>query len=155
LLTTDWSNWDATYHFVEDANQEYLDENMTDESFENSKLNLIYIFNSQQKLVYYRLYNIDNSESQALSSAVHERILSLQDAFFAEDYVSGLVDAVPAPLALASCSILTSNQEGPSHGRLVMGRLFNDKTMLQLSKQLHTGFNLTPLNQVPVESGRF
>jgi signal transduction histidine kinase len=151
LLTTDWSNWDATYHFVEDANQEYLDENMTDESFENSKLNLIYIFNSQQKLVYYRLYNIDNSESQAFSSAVHERILSLQDAFFAEDYVSGLVDAVPAPLALASCSILTSNQEGPSHGRLVMGRLFNDKTLLQLSKQLHTGFNLTPLNQVPVE----
>jgi two-component system NtrC family sensor kinase len=38
---TDWSYWDDTYQFITDHNQEYIDENLSDETLASLRTNFI------------------------------------------------------------------------------------------------------------------
>ncbi|KJR40309.1 secreted protein containing CHASE4 domain protein, partial [Candidatus Magnetoovum chiemensis] len=49
----DWSSWDDTYNFIEDKNQEYINANLPDASFEAFDANIMYFYNTR-KLVWGR-----------------------------------------------------------------------------------------------------
>lgn len=140
LLTADWSYCDDTWQFAADRNSDFIRTNLADETFENGGLCLIYLFNEREELVYHRIYDVD----PPAAAGVHEQMLSLRATFFAENSVTGIVSTPAAPMALAARSIQTSNQDGPCRGRLVMGRLLDEAMILQLSKQTHVPFTLTP-----------
>ena len=44
----DWSNWDATYQFVQDQNSAYVDENLDDSTFSVLNLNLMLFVDSSK-----------------------------------------------------------------------------------------------------------
>jgi len=46
----DWAVWDDTYVFVQDANIEYVNSNLVDETFINLRLNFMLFFNSSNNL---------------------------------------------------------------------------------------------------------
>jgi signal transduction histidine kinase len=143
LLASDWAYWDDTYRFAEDANPEYIEANLTDETFHNTGLCVLYIFNDKQETVYHRLYHIDPS----LTGRVHEQMVSLRATLFSGDSVTGIINTPAAPMALASRAILTSSQDGPCRGRLVMARLIDEAMILQISKQTHVPFTLIPFEK--------
>jgi len=144
LLTSDWAYWDDTWQFAADGNADYIETNLTDETFDNGGLCLIYVFDDQQQLVYHSLYGV----APEFTDSVHTQLLALRETFFEREHTVGLINALPSPLALAWRDILTSNQEGPCRGRLVMGRLIDDTMILHLSKQTHVAFTLTPFEAV-------
>lgn len=147
LLAADWSYWDDTWQFIEDRNSDYIRANLTDETFENGGLCLIYLINDRQQVIYHRLYGLDSPTSES----VYEQMLQLRETFFASDSVKGIVDSPAGPMALASRNIQTSNQDGPCRGRLVMGRLIDDAMILQLGKQTHVPFTLTSFQKAGQE----
>ena len=48
---TDWAVWDDTYVFINDANSQYIQRNLTDSTFADLRLNLMLFINSFQNLV--------------------------------------------------------------------------------------------------------
>jgi sensor domain CHASE-containing protein len=48
----DYSHWDDTYNFVQNKNQEYIDNNFFESTFENLNLNLLGIVDNNRSIVY-------------------------------------------------------------------------------------------------------
>ncbi|MBS7656999.1 hypothetical protein KEJ33_03655 [Candidatus Bathyarchaeota archaeon] len=56
----DWASWDDTYNFVQNANPNYIQTNLVDETFINSKLNLMLFFNAAGNFVRQSLRSAHN-----------------------------------------------------------------------------------------------
>src|SRR5690242_14380477 len=52
LLTTDWSQWDDSYGFMQNKNQTFINTNLIENTFAINKLNLILFFNTSGQLFY-------------------------------------------------------------------------------------------------------
>ena len=57
VFNHDWAAWDDTYAFVQDANPEYLESNLMDETFTGARLNLMMFLNREGKPVFAKSYD--------------------------------------------------------------------------------------------------
>src|SRR5688572_9155958 len=57
----DWAHWDDTYEFINDQNQDYLDANLNDDTFERFNLNVALMFDSNGKVVYETTRRIEDA----------------------------------------------------------------------------------------------
>jgi sensor domain CHASE-containing protein len=57
----DWSYWDDTYQFIADHNQDYIDENLTDDTLANLKINLIQFVDNQGSVVFTKVVEFDGN----------------------------------------------------------------------------------------------
>ena len=57
----DYSIWDETYVFAENGNQNYIQENLADASFEQLNLNLVAVADVNGSLEYCQSFDLNNS----------------------------------------------------------------------------------------------
>ncbi len=57
-LLTDWCQWDDTYEFTYDKNSDYIESNLQDDTFYSASLNLLYIFNNDQELIWGEVFDL-------------------------------------------------------------------------------------------------
>ena len=121
----DWAYWDDSYKFIIDKNQAYIDSNITDESLDNLLIDFMIFTNEKGKTIY----------SKVIDSATF-KIEDLQDIFYfqEENELVGLTKTTLGPLLFVSQPIMNSLGEGPSRGRLVFGKYFDDNKIIELSK---------------------
>jgi PAS domain S-box-containing protein len=125
----DWSQWDATYQFVENNNSAYINGNMLDNTFINLGLNLMLFINESRQLVFGKEFDLDNQTEINLKNADVNRVLRNNYLFTNDPTQSkgGLILFGGAPMLVISQPILTSAAEGPIHGTLILGT-FLDKS---------------------------
>jgi PAS domain S-box-containing protein len=128
----DWAIWDDTYRFVEDSNMGFIDSNMMNNTFETLKLNMMLFFNQAGQLVYGEMYDLSNNSvtplKQEIATQIAEECLT-NDSIQSKE---GMILLNGKPMLVAAHTILTSNQEGPTHGTLVIGR-YLDYALASLS----------------------
>ena len=56
-LAHDWSAWDETYEFAESPSEEYIEANLPISSFTDNSLNLIYICDTEGKVIWGEIYD--------------------------------------------------------------------------------------------------
>ena len=138
-LAADWSNWDDTYRFVQDENADYIKTNLVESTFTAINLNLLYICNLQGKVVWGKIYDLQNEtylDIREFSATSFNKDHILLKHNSTESSIEGLYLTEQGPMLVSSRPILTSNEEGPIHGSLIMGR-FLDKSMIErLSRDL-------------------
>ena len=132
----DWAVWDATYAFMEDANDEYVERNLADATFVD--LNLMLFINSSGKVVFSKAFDLDNGREvpvppQLLDDTSRLQLLGSQSD--AKNSVSGLILLNEGPMMIVSQPILKSDYSGPVRGTLVFGR-YLDMTELNRFGQL-------------------
>jgi PAS domain S-box-containing protein len=127
----DWANWDDTYNFIKDNNTAYQENNLNDPTFKNLQLNMMLFFDQSGALVYGKFYNLSCNTVIPLDNQVISRVQNYS-ALFSSDIV-GLILLGNMPMLVASHSILTSEQEGPAHGTLIMGRYLDGAELSLLS----------------------
>ena len=62
VATQDWSNWDDTYKFAANGDQDYIDKNFMDNIFENGKINLIIVLNKNKQIVHGKAYDLNKHQ---------------------------------------------------------------------------------------------
>jgi PAS domain S-box-containing protein len=139
----DWANWDDTYFFVEDNNEQYESSNLVDDTFDNLQLNLMLFFNQNGQLVTGRMFDLSSGSPVPLDTAVIEQVKSYTGLFSSNmDYEqSGIISVNETPMMVAAHPILTSLQQGPSHGTMIIGRFLDASELALLSKS--TGLPVT------------
>jgi hypothetical protein len=155
ITTNDWSSWDDTYNFIEDANEEYIESNLVNGTFINLRLNLIMYFHSSGKVVFARAFDFRQEEE----SPVPEKLLSLSpsDPLLAhpdeESSIRGIILLPQAPMLIASEPILTSKDEGPIRGTLLMGRYLDAAEIEALAEQIQLSLTIRPFTdpQMPAD----
>lgn len=133
---SDWANWDDTYKFIEDRNQDYVESNLGDSTFEQLNINTIAFVNTSGKLVYDKEFDLAGNKSRELSEEFKRIILSSEfiRGFENADYgIKGIVMTSKGPALIAAQPILRSDGTGEVRGVAVMGRYLDKIEVAKLS----------------------
>jgi sensor domain CHASE-containing protein len=139
----DWSAWDDTYDFVVEPTQDYIESNLVVSTFTDSRLNLIYICDSNGKVVWGEIHDLDSSDEISLAG-IPKTSLEPTHPFFSyeiaekpleEVTVSGVLMTEKGPMLVASRPILNSDNEGPIRGSIIFGKFFNEDVQKDLMVQ--------------------
>jgi sensor domain CHASE-containing protein len=146
-VSSDWAYWDATYQFVLDGNQDYIDANLYDDSVTNLHLDFMLYVNSQGKSFYLKL--VDHSDQAfdvdtgtlKIQPADMKTLLSMSTP---KQLNQGIIFVGPHPAVVASRHILNSGMAGTPHGVLIIGRYLNPALLDQISQQTQLKVSITP-----------
>jgi PAS domain S-box-containing protein len=137
LLTVDWANWDDAYGFVADPGDDFIQSNLTPETFRNQGLDAILFFDLSGSLVWGRFRTPGQAEPEVLSDPLRDwfesaiRRLSGPDGGAPRE---GLLVTPHGPLLMAVHPVLKSDSTGPPRGFLLMGSHFGDAEVAKLSQ---------------------
>ncbi len=145
----DWAAWDDTYAFIEDANKEYIKSNLIDSTFIGGRLNLMLFINSSNQIVFGKAFNLEEEEEIPIPEDLQKHLLP--DSFLikhsdTDSNVKGIILLSEAPILVTSRSILTSENEGPIRGTLIMGRYLNSVEIEQLAEISHLTLTIEEFN---------
>jgi sensor domain CHASE-containing protein/signal transduction histidine kinase len=151
-LAFDWAAWDDSYEFIEDVNQDYIDSNLVDETFPNTRLNFILYVSADGDLVYGKGYDLQNEQPIPIPDSLLEH--TTKDTLLTrhadvDSVVKGIMMLEEGPLIVASRPILTSEEEGPIRGALIMARYLDDAEIELLSESTLIPFTATSFEKVP------
>jgi sensor domain CHASE-containing protein len=152
----DWAAWDDTYQFVEDLNEEYKDVTLLIESYEAADLNLIYYFNTSRQLVWGEVYDMGGEEPTLLDTVVDDLEADGGDLTWhdgIDSVKSGIVNTRHGPMLIASLPIVTSENEGPARGALLMGRLLTPDTIGNLAEQTQVDMKIWSIHDGSLSEG--
>ena len=146
-LDQDWASWDDTYGFMQNRNQDFIDVNLVDQTFAGLELNFMLFVDTSGKLVYGRAYDLENDtfvpvSDELLTTLIGSGLIQQNNN---ESSISGIVILPENPALVSSQPVLTSMDEGPIRGSLIMGRYINDEVINKLSNTTDFNISLYPL----------
>lgn len=124
-MCSDWAAWDDTYVFIEECSPDYIESNLVDSTFTTLRLNLMLFVHSSGTVVLSKAVSLEDEIEVDFPQSLLDHI-SANNFLLAHDDVTssitGIVLLAEDPLLVASRPILTSDDEGPIRGTLIMGR---------------------------------
>lgn len=148
-IVFDWAAWDDTYLFVQDRNEQYIESNLIDETFISIPLNLIVILDVSGEPVFAKAFDLDDKLEIPVPPSLEQHLSQgsvLLRHTDIESTVAGILLLEEGPMMISSRPILTSEEEGPIAGTMMMARFLDAQEieslaqLAQLSIAVH-GFN--------------
>ncbi len=144
----DWAAWDSTYVFVQDINMAYINSNLVDETFTSARLDLMLFANRDNQVVFSKAFDRDE-EIEAptppglMSHLQADKLFNHADE---SSYIAGVIMLLRSPWLVASRPILTSQEEGPIQGTMIMGRRLGDDYVERLAGSIHASLAVERFN---------
>lgn len=161
-LASAYAVWDETYKFVEDGNQQYIDNYFRGPTFINSEINVFAVVNNDGQIVKAENFDLQRRVEVSLSA---ETLKAISNDFLLSRTLEkgkiGILQTGEGPLLFGTYPILTSQGEGPVRGTVFMGRFLDPLLIEKLGTitKLPITFNLladistdSPQGSVPVLS---
>lgn len=159
ILCYDWAVWDEAYDFLKGENDSFIESNITIETFQNLKIDLlVYKKHPEGEL----LGGSYDSKSGTLTPISHSLVELLSDNDNLLNYpdvndgISGIINLLDGPIIVSSRYVLRSNEEGPSTGILIMGRYLNKDLIRKLMGMTKLSIELSsyrePLTQEYIDA---
>ncbi len=152
--TRDYADWDDTYNFVQDSNEEYIQNNLDAITWDNLRVDVIVFINTEGQVVFGTVFQPDLTTAPLPQSLLD--LLSANDTLWhhssLESNITGIVPLSNEPLLIASRPILTSQHEGPIRGTLMLGRYFDAGETGYLSRTVHLPLALSHFNSPEANS---
>ncbi|MFH1999907.1 MAG: CHASE4 domain-containing protein [Planctomycetota bacterium] len=159
-LCHDWAAWDDTVDFVEGRANTYLAANLQPETFANNNLNLIAFFDPHGHRVWGRILA---PEGHAFSDVAEfsDPTLPADHPLFGldttqplhEQCVRGVISIKQSPMIVSSRPIVTTQNEGPMKGYIMMGRFLDPTFTTALAEQINVDLRIWPVDDpsIPVK----
>jgi signal transduction histidine kinase len=132
----DWAEWDDTYYFAQNLNQDYINLNLKNDTFLTADINFFMVFNTQGKLIYGKEYTALDEQENTLPGSLRD-MLSFTGQAEPASGVKGITTFFPQPALISCWPILTSMDEGPSPGYLVVGHIISTELISFLAATTH------------------
>ena len=144
----DWAYWDDTYSFVKGENPGFEGTNLDTPTMLNLHLDLLLFYGIESNLHWGRLlsdgkpddisklgvFGVDTRSAGKLLD--HESITSQHAVLVRSDL---------GPMLISSIPILTTGEEGPIAGTMMMGRFLNENLTAELRARTEVDFSLHPI----------
>lgn len=143
----DWAAWDDTYQFIKDGNAHYIESNLPDSIYIELDLNLTLYVDNAGRIVYGQAFDLETEERLPVPESILEHLttngLLHTDV---ESSIAGIIMLSEGPALLSSEPILTSADEGPVRGALIMMRYLDANMVDALVEMTQLSFTLSRLD---------
>lgn len=141
-FNSDYANWDDTYAFIENGNEQYILSNFSDQAFIQNKLSLLIIIDQPGQIIYAKFFDLDPTKEQEVPLPNYIAKYLSKDGFLElhnnlGDSIGGILMLPNGPMLVAANPILTSDRKGPARGMMIMGRYLNEALINTLSDTIH------------------
>lgn len=145
----DWAAWDDSYRFMADRNEQYIATNLVDAVLLRNNLSVIAYVDSGGRLVYGKA--VDHQTGKAVGFprglvkhlAVGYPLLTHRSPV---DGVNGIIQLPEGVLMVSSHAIITSRNEGPARGSLIMGRFLDAGLIEKWGRMVHLPISVVQLD---------
>jgi signal transduction histidine kinase len=149
LFSYDWSNWDDTYEFVQDHNNDYVEANLLGDTFKTSEINMMIFVDTHGRVVYSKAYDLQNSSEMPVPdiwiSELTQGILLKESS--ENPTTSGIIVLSGQPMLVVLSPIVTSKGEGPSKGIYIISQNIDASFLKSISEVTHLSLNMQMCNQ--------
>ena len=133
--TFDWATWDDAHKYVTDGDPEFARSNLVDNTFTTHQLNFLIYLKNDGSVVNADCYDLNTDTRKpippdALAKLTAAPMLNHQKL---PSSISGVILLPEHPVMVASRPVITSKEEGPIVGTLIMGRYLNKDQIEALS----------------------
>lgn len=146
-FTTDYAIWDDTYRFVKDKNDEYIKANLIDQTFENSKIDLMVILDQDANQVFAKAYDFQKHTPLVLPKGL-EAHLNQNDKLISQknqkEGTSGILVLSENILLVSSHPITTSDKKAKSNGTFIMATFLDDDEKNKLNTTANLNIEYIP-----------
>ena len=151
----DYAAWDDTYVFVQNYDQEYVDDNL-EMSFDNLQLNLVVVADNDGNLVYCQSYDLNYSEpidTSEEAKAFLQTDKALWNFTDNDQMKTGIILIDGQPVLIAISPILKSSLEGPIMGGLLFGRYLDSQEEQRLTEIMGIDFSFSTIDEFKLQNG--
>ena len=138
--TKDYSSWDNTYAFVQGKKPDYARTEFSNAALLNLRLNVVVVVDSSNHLVFGRGFDLASGKAVPIAKNLDAIVATVP-----RNSTNGVIVLSEGPLLLASRPILTSENQGPAKGTLIMGRWLDAGEIEQLAQTTHLSLSVLPL----------
>jgi len=128
VIAFDSGSWDSTYDFMESRDPEYFVKNFGPGVLEATVADWVVVVRSDGEVISDPIRDINTGQLLEIAEFPQDR-WSLSNPLLLGDTetepIAGLMVTSDGPMLIASRDVLTTNNQGPSRGRLIMGRRFD------------------------------
>ena len=122
----DWAQWDDTYQFIYDSNEEYIESNLQGTTLETLNLKMMLFLNTDGDIVYNNVLQLENGIIDDISDFITQKDKNYEKA--------GLLLIKDKIFIVAAIHITDSNAEAQSNGSLIFVREINEETFKLYTK---------------------
>jgi len=131
---------DQTYEYLSGVNPDAVRAEFPARIFEQMRVNFVVVLDRSGRKIFSRGFNVVSMSYAAVPAELNQHLargsVLLGGAGDSGD-VTGIVMLDSGPVLIDSSAILTSNSDGPSVGRLIMGRLLDADETVRLAGMTH------------------
>jgi diguanylate cyclase (GGDEF)-like protein/PAS domain S-box-containing protein/putative nucleotidyltransferase with HDIG domain len=113
----DWAQWDDTYQFINDSNEEYIESNLQGTTLETLNLKMMLFLNTEGDIVYNNVLQLENGIIDDISDFITKKDKNYEN--------TGLLLIKDKVFIVAAIHITDSNAEALSNGSLIFVREIN------------------------------
>jgi sensor domain CHASE-containing protein len=121
----DWAQWDDTYQYAADHNEEYVISNLQNETFEMLGLDVVLIADGSGATVFKK--NIENGEEKPFQDTLEQYFSNKVPQVFSEgrNRYEDIINTPEGTLIYAARPITSSDGKSPAGGFMVFGYFFD------------------------------
>lgn len=153
--TADWAYWSDTYEFVQGSYPEYVNENLSLETFQGLQLNLMLFYDAQGRLAFARAVDLTSLTESPITPSLAEQIGSVRYRLSPSDPLSevqGIVLTEAGAILVSARYVLHSDRSGPSGGVYIAGRWLDATEWDRIAAWSGQNFNVWTLrDNLPAE----
>ncbi|SDJ99303.1 response regulator [Natronincola ferrireducens] len=147
-LALDYGKWDDTYEYMLNPNEQYIESNYTNITFEAGGVEMVMLLDIHGDIVYEKAYDSVGDKEFPIpldfKKHVQENWGVLYDRGSNENQKGLMI--LPSGILLVSFQpILTSHATGPNRGALIMASYVNEAKLQNTSKKIHLSVDVFDL----------
>ena len=147
LLATDWGNWEDTYRFVGDHNSAYVAANISNVALRQLNVNVLMIVDREGHVLQARDLDLQSDRPLGLELTSAPELPSdfpWRPNLHAATAVRCLLRTSQGIMMLAAAPVLDGHGNGPSRGRVIIGRLLSPAVVRSLGAQAQVALAMLP-----------
>ena len=153
VLAHDTASWDATYAFVESRDPDFYRLNLSPGALTATVLNFLIVVDFTGNVLSGPIRDIQSGELLEIAELPQEQ-WSESHALLRGDTtiqpIAGLIETSEGPMLVAARDILKNGDEGPSRGRIIMGRRFDAAFIEGIAERARIDFAVEALSDASV-----
>ena len=141
----DWAAWDDTYRFMLTRDPAYLESNLVDDTFVTLRLNALLLVAPSGEVIFGKAFDLQEGEETSVTQSLLDHLSPeglLSPAGEPGSHVEGILSLPEGPMLVASRPILTSQDEGPMRGWLIMARYLDSAETEHLAEVADSSLNI-------------